>query len=521
MASASGFNSSMSTKLPPIDPHLTEGPALSVRYTSKSAFEPFATQLSATAGKDGRIRIESDARRDRLLQDYRSRFSQQVIHDLSYNLQHLWKWASGLDSIRPGSLSVLHDAQIRDGFARLDALRRLFMKNDFWSGNRVERQCWNAVQQFYFDALAQADRLLNFEERRLRQPARRLRSRRVVDGVGAFGLGQVLANVMEQAFPNSLNAPALRSLLPWISYFVLSTVAPWPGFRYQRFLRRCHHALRSGLWGRTAGADRPAVVLRSVREFLANDYFFDPRTGQTRHNIILAFSHRHSVLDFPFLAEAFLDLRHCLMANEAYLPNSAARDPRMVLVAMGQGRSISPALQACVGKLVVERMPLAIAVDGWGPHLFYGQQMRPKRGIRLLIEYLAKHSPNKDRKTYIVPLSLDDVVTFLLGLDDQVSVKVHRPICTDDIAPVPDPPNPQALNWGDPLLSYLESLFLCHTGQIRHGWRTPRVIETVRRVARQRRRSSGIGNWIRSRFHASLHDLSCDQSTADVDSIGP
>ncbi len=493
---------------------------MAVRCTPTATFQSLATHLSTTAGEGGRVRIESNEHRDRLLQDYRSLFSEQVIHDLSYNLQHLWKWATELDSIRPGSLSVLRDAQIRDGFTRLDVLRRVFVKNDFWSGNRMERQCWNAVQQFYFDALALANRLLNFEERRLRRPARRLCARRVLDGIGAYGYGQVLANVMEQAFPNALNARALRSLMPLISYFVLSTIAPWPAFRYSRFLRVCRHVLRSGLWDRTAGADRPPVVLRSVREFLTNDFFFDPRTGQTRHNIILAFSHRHSVIDFPFLAETFLDLRHFVMANEVYLPKSAARDPRIVLVAMGEGRSISPALQACAEKLVIERMPLLIAVDGWGPHLYYGQQMRPKRGIRLLIEHLATHSQNKDRKTYIVPLSLDDVVTFLPGLDDQVTVKVHRPICSDDIAPVLDPPNPQALNWGDPLLSYLEGLFLCHTGQVRHGWRTPRVIETVRRVAQQRRRSSGIGNWIRSRCHASLYDLSRDQSVADVASIG-
>ena len=155
-----------------------------------------------------------------------------------------------------------------------------------------------------------------------------------------------------------------------------------------------------------------------------------------------------------------------------------------------------------------QRMPLLISVDGTIPYLCYGQQMRVKRGIRLLVDYIKIHAIGSSRRTYVVPFSLDDPVSFIRGLDSSIRVTFHRPIRMTDIAPAPSQPDSQQVNWGDPLLNHLECLFLANSGQIRHGWRTPSVINTVRRMREILSSDQSLRGRLRKRFHPSLCDLS-------------
>jgi len=98
-----------------------------------------------------------------------------------------------------------------------------------------------------------------------------------------------------------------------------------------------------------------------------------------------------------------------------------------------------------------------------------------------------------------------------MGLDSRIRVTFHTPICLTDIPAAPRKRRRQAINHGDPLVNYLEAFFLCNTGQVRHGWRTPRVIESVRRVAEQLDGDRTVRGWFRKQFHASMFDLCRDR----------
>ena len=76
----------------------------------------------------------------------------------------------------------------------------------------------------------------------------------------------------------------------------------------------------------------PIVDTHGREELFDNDEFFDPRTHQTRHNLILVGSHRHSTVDIPIYAAAFRGIDNAMWAKERYCPNSAPRVRRMSVV---------------------------------------------------------------------------------------------------------------------------------------------------------------------------------------------
>lgn len=500
----------MSTNKSLMDPELADGPLLSVRPVAARAFEPLVERLETAVRDDGTIIVEHDLERDRLLADYRRQFSEQVIHDVSYNLQRLWHWAVALDS-SPASVSrVLCDARIQDGFRRLDELRRLLINTDAWSGNRTELECWQAIQQFYCDALALGDRLLKLETgRRLRRrPPEKIRQIQPTESASAYTLAQAVMNTFEQMLPNVLHWRPLRSTLPAAFYTFTRGLLPWPTYRWQTAAGKLRRMVTSGALASLADRAGPIVQLHGRDELLADDSLFERRTAKTLHNIVLVISHRHSMLDMPILVDVLHGIDYGMWANELYFPKSAARDPCLVLVKPRDRRALSATLEKSAHIIINQRLPLVIAVDGGGPYLMYGQQMRAKRGIRLLIDYLNNKSRSTKRRTYVVPVSFDDTAGFVMGLDRTIKVTFHQPICAQDIADPPQPPSPKLINFGDPLLNYLESLFLANTGQVRHGWRTPSVIDTVRRTRETRSFDHTIRGWIRSRFQPSLYDLS-------------
>ncbi len=507
----------MADHIPLIDAELASARPLQVRAVEPRTFQPLADHFAALHSERGAVFVEHDEQRDGFLADYRVQFREQVLHDVAFNLQRLHAWAQRLDS----GCAALADGGIRDGFARLARHRSSLTEHDAWGTNRAELACWNAFHQFYCDAISLGERLLRFEQGKAvvrRQAA--LPRRLELPAVSSPSVPQTLVNIAEQGVPNFIHLRPLRSLAPVLAYVASHVVCPWPAFEWRPFLRHAGYLVTSGGFAGWATGREGRIECRGAEEVFENPELFDPINQRTKHNIILAFSHRHSLLDLSIIATVLGGIRHGVWASEEFFPGSARRDSKMIVVRPGRRTDMPQVLARSADLAVEQRLPILLAVDGGTPYMPYGQQMRVKRGVRLLVDRLHEYSRDSARKTYIVPFSLCDTVSYLRGMNPTVRVTFHKPICSDDIAPPTLPGNPGLLNWGDPLLTYLETLFLVNTGQMQHGWRTPRVVETVRRVADQRR-GGGVRDWIRGCFQASLHDLSRDQSAAEAELAGP
>jgi len=426
------------------------------RITPPEAFTPLG-ELARRAAL--RSRIDADPERDALLVEYRRSFREQFLHDVAYNLATLQRWHD--------ALAHTHGA-IPPGLVRLRRLADALRQTDPWAGTRREMQHEGAAQEFYYSALTVADALLQAE------------------GGGTFRAAQIvprlaqkLLNELERAVPGPLTAGPWRGLLPLFCYHGMRRIIPGLPYRRAAFFEHAHKMISRGVLRRLTPGEGPVVERHDPAGVLSDPEFFDPRTGGTRHNIILALSHRHPTYDLPVVTEALRGLLFGVWATGLYFPRSAERDPQFVLVRPGAKESLTAPLARSVDLLEHARLPLLIAVDGIPPNLLYGQQARIKRGIRVLADHLQAVAA-RGRRTFIVPISFDDTVAFIQGRETTIHVTFHPPICMNDVAPAPVPPRPERLNWGDPLLSHLESLFLAHTGQVRYGWRTPCVAMAVR-----------------------------------------
>ena len=481
--------------------------SLSPRSVPASTFSEIVEHMSSCVAADGRPIVQSDERLEGLLFSYRRQFQEQVLHDFDYNIQELRRWA---EEVHP-TTAVLDDARIQDGFAQLDTLRRFFVDNDQWS-NRMELPCWLAFQQFYCDALSLGDRLLRFQKgQRLRAtPTRRLKRREMMEGASAYGFAQAAANALDKNMPNIFSLRPLRGPLPVALYIGLTTALPPLRFHWRTLLSRAHYLLSSGALGSMAERSGPVVEMHGLEELFNNDEFFDLRTRKTRHNLIVAMSHRHSTVDLPIYAAAFRGIDNAIWANELYYPKSASRNSRMIMVSAARLRRLKVALQRSADLMMHERIPVGIVADGGGPYSLYGQQMYVKRGIRQIVDHMKEAAAGSKRKTFLVPMTLDDPATFLMGLDSRIRVTFHTPISLSDIPAAPRKRR-QAINHGDPLVNYLEGFFLSNTGQVRHGWRTPRVVETVRQLAERLDADRTLRGWLRKQVHASMFDLCRDR----------
>ncbi|MCH8854517.1 MAG: hypothetical protein IID41_17970 [Planctomycetes bacterium] len=482
--------------------------SLSPRSVSASAFSELVEHMKSCVAVDGRPIVQADERLEELLVAYRRRFQEQVLHDFDYNIQELRRWA---EEAYP-TTAVLDDARIQDGFVQLDTARRFFVDHDQWS-NRMEIPCWLAFQQFYCDALSLGDRLLRFQkgQRPRATPAGRLKRRVLMEGALAYSFAQAAANALDKNMPNIFGIRPFYGPLPVGLYLGLRTALPPLRFRWRTLLDRAYYLLSSGALATMAERSGPVVEIHGREEVFDNDEFVDPRTHKTRHNLIIVMSHRHSTVDLPIYATAFRGIDNAMWANELYYPKSASRDPRMIMVNAARLRRLNASLQRSADLLMHERIPVAIVADGGGPYSPYGQQMCVKRGIRQIVDYTKEAAAGSKRKTFLVPMSFDDPATFLMGLDARIRITFHTPICLTDIAAAPRKRRRQAINHGDPLVNYLEAFFLCNTGQVRHGWRTPRVIETVRTVTQQLEGDRTLRGWLRKKCHASMFDLCRDR----------
>ena len=134
-----------------VEPAPAQGEPLEERHTPASTFAPLVKLLEASRNRAGSIVVGQDDQLAGLLASYRRQFQEQILHDFDYNIQQLGRWA---DQQQPSGRAG-DDAQVQDGFERLEAVRRLFVENDQWA-SRTEASCWLAFQQFYCDALALA-----------------------------------------------------------------------------------------------------------------------------------------------------------------------------------------------------------------------------------------------------------------------------------------------------------------------------------------------------------------------------
>ncbi len=446
-------------------------------------------------------RVRLDPELTGLLQHYRSEFQEQVVHDFAANREALRDWA---ERLRLGG-----NAGVERDLARLEGGQQVFLDVDQWSNSRHELLCWNTFQQFYCDALALADRLLRVEHgvqchRRRRTPRRHERP-----GAASDRWDQALLNLIEQAFPNVFALEPLRGALPILAYQASRQVFPRPGWRSLEYLNRAHRMVTSGaLASLTGGRDRGTFAREGIDQVLRDPYFFNRHTGRTRHNLIFALSHRHSFLDLGLMYEVFRGRPFATWSNIQYFPPSAARDPLIVAVRPGESRRMEHTMQRSAELVIDQGLPLTSYVDGGAPYLPYGQQMRVKPGVRLLVDFISERARGTRRKTYLVPVSFDDTISFIRGLDAQVRLVMHRPISSDAIDPAPRRPDRGSVNRGDPLLIHLEALLMAHTGQVRHGWQTPPVIAVTRQFAERMQHPRRLADTWRRCFHASICDLS-------------
>ena len=406
------------------DQQLQREPTLTPRHTPPSAFAPLVERLRGAERDDGSVVVEQDDGLADALGDCRGQFQEQVVNDFGFNQQRLWEWATELDAKH----DTLRDAYITAGFKQLTASRRFFLDNDQWSTSRIEQACWDAFHQFYCDALAIGDRLLKYETGRRcrRAPEDRLR-RHERPGAASYCTGQALVNIVEQGLPNVFYLRRVRGLLPILVYQGVRTLLPRPPWRSLEYLDKAHHMLTAGTLRSYAAGMRKVVERTDVAPMLDDSYFFDPATRLTRHNIIIALSHRHSFFDLALMADVFRHIKIASWSNIQYFPKSAATDPFIVTVNPGKTRRLDRALARTADLVIQQRLPITSYVDGGAPYLPYGQQMRIKPGIRLMVDYLAEKSKGTPRKTYVVPVSYDDTCSFIRGQDPQIRLTIHRP----------------------------------------------------------------------------------------------
>jgi hypothetical protein len=442
---------------------------------------------------DGRKRVARDEELVGHLRQYRQDFTQKIIDDASATIDEL-----GLsDGPGDGVMQAAGDA-LRAG---LDTLKA----TDAWSTSRAELQAWNAVHDFYHDALTAAERQYDLTSGHRRPIGQVPRRRCMTPGGASFGRVQAALNAMELGIPGALDIRPFRGALAVLRYDAVRRIAPWPPWRVGGYLAATHHMLTSGAL--SSYADGEKVLERSTLDaFVNDDYFFDRANGRTRHNIIIAKSHRHSFLDLPFMWETLRDVPFACWSNIQYFPKSAATDPQIIVVNPGETRRLDATLDRTAELAIEQGKAISSYVDGGTPYLLYGQQMRVKPGIRLLVDKLVAGSAGTPRKTYIVPVSFDDTTALARGIEKRVSIVVHPPICADDIDPPPNKPDRKSLNRGDPLPTHLEALFLTRTAQVRHGWRRPQVVDAVSARRTQPARF-GLRPWIRRHTFTTLYDV--------------
>ncbi|MCK4660213.1 MAG: hypothetical protein KAV82_11885 [Phycisphaerae bacterium] len=463
-----------------------------------------------------------DPRRDRLLVDYRRVLLACVHHDAKVNradLNTLLEETStrcGLDPART-ALGANLGSRLDQGLARITQI------NPYHDG-KSELKWFLALTQFYLDGLFLADRLLTARPgesgRRWRLPRRR------VDflGFSSPGFGPALITALETAVPDIFRVNPFDTYMPLLLHLLAHQVFPGKRFSFSDTFATTFGWIHRGGFGKLRGVKGEVARFEGL-EHLHNSELFDLSTHRTRHNVIIAASHRLGYLDWPLFFEPLRKVRFAVWANNAFfgpaVEKKIARDRYSIPIRGHHAPPLEVALVQTADVLIHAKVPVFIMVDGGQPPLFYGQQMRVKRGIRLAVNETIRRARGTGRRTYVLPLSLNDPVGFVQGREDVMRVTFHPPVLVESVVEPRRPTSAGGVSTGDsgdPLINHLEALFLLETTHAVRGLPRPRIVAAARRRLRNRSLEPLLKRW----FQTSIADLArqaaqdCDASEGNM-----
>ena len=443
------------------------------------------------------VRPEPNPDRDRLLGEYRRILVRRIHDDAAVNLTELQVLVrsqsdrAGIDLARtPVGADAF--ARLRDGLTRITSI-------DPYVDTKSEERWWYALHQFYLDGLALADRLLTVRHpeslRRWQRPPRRME----VLGTSFPGLAHALVTGMEIPIPNVGRINPFDTYVPTLLHLLAHHVFPNKRFRCTDMFASSLGWIRRGGFNRIRGLHDATVRFEGL-EHLHNDVLFDLNTWRTHHNVIIAASHRMGYLDWPLFFEPLRKVRMGVWAHNAFfgpgMERKIARDRYGIAIRGNHAPPLEVSLARTADLMIDARVPVFIMVDGGQPPMFYGQQMRVKKGVRLAVNETIRRSSGTGRRTYVLPLSLNDPVGFVQERQDVMRVAFHPPVLVDSVLELrrPDPetrpPGDGRPVAGDPLTNHLEALFLLETTHAVKGLPRPRVVSAARERLRHRHRST-------------------------------
>jgi len=461
-------------------------------------------------------------RRDALLADARAMFDQQLRHDLDFTIHDLSTFAGAVTK------NIGFDARrvpvIADLFRRLEESRRFLRVTDAMSSSKVEEQCWLATQQFYYDALELADRLIHVDRGRSIRNWPRCDAygeipRRNLLGVTAYSWPRVIHRGLENCVPNFLRMRFFATMFPTLWQVAYHILIPFGDATFSDIERSTLGWLgRDGFAKLRGNGSTEDVIFNGRERITENGALFDAQTRRIRANVVICGSHRTGFLDIPLFVKILDGVPHAVWANNSFygpgLARKLTRDPGTICV-RGEGKQrVFDAIDDTIDVMTRFGMGLFIMADGSQPNMMYGNQVRMKRGLRLLVDESARRRKSTGRRTFVVPMSFDDPLSYVLGLDSRIEITAHHPI--EIVTPSSNQPRTSdfdndAINGGDDLLNQLEALFMCHSMMARHGMRTPAVLKTAlahSRVADASPQGGDVRQFIHRRGPTTLYDLS-------------
>ena len=462
------------------------------------------------------VRPRPNPERDRLLGEYRRVVSRRIHADARVNLDELQTFAAEVSD--RGGIDLVRTPVGVDAFGRLRGSLARITEIDPYADWDSERRWYLALHQFYLDGLALADRLLAVKRpespRRWRRGPRRVN----VLGLSCPGTVQSWVTALETAVPGLFRVNPFDTYVPTVMHLLAQYVFPRKRFRFPEVAASTQGWIRRNGFNRLGGVTGPTVCWAGL-EHLRNERLFDTRSGRTRHNLIIACVHRLGHLDTPLIHVPMRGIRAGLWADSRqYGPGMDRKmndDRYTVAIGGDHDTTFKQRMLETADLLVNTRVPVLIMVDGSQPPLFYGQQMRIKPGMRLAVKAALRASAGTDRRTYVLPLALNDPVGFVQGRQRTMRVTFHPPVLIDSIRDIRRRAANQAdtiVNEGDPLINHLEALFLLETSHAVHGLPRPRIVDAARRRLRNRRREPLLKRW----FQTSIADLASQAGTAQM-----
>lgn len=462
---------------------------------------------SATA-----VRAEPNPQRDRLLYEYRRVVNRHIREDVWVNLAELQALAASISGHMGIDLACTPVGA--DAFARLKDSLGPITEIDSYTDAKSQEKWWYALHQFYLDGLALADRLLRtgWKNRQVASACRdwrRLPRRVRVPGLSCPGLAQTVITVAELNFPHVFRVNPFDTYMPTFLHFLGHHLFPRKPWRFNEMFETTLGWIRRKGFCRMGKVRGDAVSWSGV-ERIRNEHLFDTRTWRTRHNIIFACAHRFGFLDTAVFYPALRGIRLGVWADDSFygpgVQKKISRDRYSITIRGRYCPSFRQSISETADLLVNAKVPVLIMVDGGQPPMFYGQQMSIKNGVRLAARAAVRSSAGTKRRTYVVPVSLNDPCGFVQGRQEAMRCTFHMPILIEakqEGGRRNQGDTERTVNGGDPLLNHLEALFLLNTTHADQGLPHPRIVAAARRRLRNQHREPPL----KRPFQTSLTDL--------------